>query len=604
MAKINQNFLHDIFKFLHKPIRDADKDQLNFLERYLLGPQAIWEEKIWNKINEILILIDPNKTPQPRLLKDHVGLTKELNNITNDISDIDLRKLIFLAVALWKTKGTEPGYINIIRIFTGSESRLFNWFDFRLVVGEIGFGEEQLGEDSWLISVPGIEAATPINTIVGLWSFEHNTKDRSLFNNNAELSGNYAFVNVGFVSNSNTSLWLKEGFLKINNSPKYDFSGDFTIEVFLKTNKIKNSILFQKKQGTKEMTIEYKTITNEIVWTLSDGSSSVSSIFIPGDDLDDGVDRHLALSLDKTKGFARIWYNGTGGTKEDISSLGDLTNTSKFLTSDTTFTLASRFEGFLDNLRISTNSIYDVDGATIIIPSSSFIEFIEEQLDEFFTDIRVVDNGSLNRTLLKRIINLMRPISERINIIYLDFYTNFSIGKGNFSTIQGSSSIINDVLILESNTIEHSDIINDINFQDIVLQIKFKIILGNIIGIRFHIQNTDNYYLLQINSVLKTFQLFKVVASIKTSLTSPTLTDIVSNVNYFATVSTFLNTVTNETNIKIYHDRNRLFDILDTTYQRGKYGIETSIGTKMNVDEIESFKFPLDVDVLFPNIII
>ena len=104
MAKIDQDFPHDIFKFIHKPIREADrKDGRNFVERFLIGKQSIFEDT-QKKIQTLGTLLDPELTPQPRLLKDHVGFTRELNNITNDITDNDLRKLISLAVALWKQK--------------------------------------------------------------------------------------------------------------------------------------------------------------------------------------------------------------------------------------------------------------------------------------------------------------------------------------------------------------------------------------------------------------------------------------------------------------------------------------------------------------------
>lgn len=74
-------------------------------------------------------------------MKDHVGFTKELNNITQDLTEADLRKLISVGIPIWNEKGTEPGYQDIVRIFTGKSVRVFNWFDFRLIVGEKAFGE-------------------------------------------------------------------------------------------------------------------------------------------------------------------------------------------------------------------------------------------------------------------------------------------------------------------------------------------------------------------------------------------------------------------------------------------------------------------------------
>lgn len=102
MAKVDPNFRHEIYRFIHKPLRDADQKQgRQFLERYIFAFQRQMETA-FEKISKLTELYDPAKTPQPRYLKDIVGFTAELDAITNDITDEDLRKLISLAVALWK----------------------------------------------------------------------------------------------------------------------------------------------------------------------------------------------------------------------------------------------------------------------------------------------------------------------------------------------------------------------------------------------------------------------------------------------------------------------------------------------------------------------
>ena len=113
-------------------------------------------------------------------MKDHVGFTKELDNIISGVSDDDLRKIISLAVALWKKKGLEVGYADIIRVFTGANVRIFNWFDFRYIVGEQQLGESQLGDDSWFISIPGVLGSEDnLNNVVCLLPFENTFTDRS-----------------------------------------------------------------------------------------------------------------------------------------------------------------------------------------------------------------------------------------------------------------------------------------------------------------------------------------------------------------------------------------------------------------------------------------
>ena len=83
MAKIDPNFPHDIYKFLHRPLRVIDKEQGNdFLERLLLGPQAIFEET-FTQVNSLSDIIDPAKTRADLLqyLKDHVGFTSSWHRL-------------------------------------------------------------------------------------------------------------------------------------------------------------------------------------------------------------------------------------------------------------------------------------------------------------------------------------------------------------------------------------------------------------------------------------------------------------------------------------------------------------------------------------------
>ena len=116
MAKIDPEFPHDIFTFLHKPLRDGDKETFNFLERFLIGPQTLWEEKIAKKFNELTNLIDPALTTQPRFLKDHVGFTSELDNI-QVLADfgIGFAPPAWDALAQYlKKAGVEPRMVEIV----------------------------------------------------------------------------------------------------------------------------------------------------------------------------------------------------------------------------------------------------------------------------------------------------------------------------------------------------------------------------------------------------------------------------------------------------------------------------------------------------------
>lgn len=607
MSKVDQNFPHEIYKFIHKPIRV--EDQLagrQFLERYIFAFQRQFEQLIDN-INRLPQLYDPALTPQPRLLKDIVGFTSELDKITNDISDADLRKLISLAVALWKEKGLEVGYKDIIRLFTGKNSRVFNWFDFRYIVGEQGLSQEELGEDSWFISVPGVGGSVSPGNVMYYLSFEGNFKDRSLKPMDAIPHGYFDFYDNGPLTGSQQYAHFHSGgFLEVPNTAKLKFDFSFTIEMFVRSTATGLQTIVNKMVGGKGFKITYDSNLNEITYVLSDGINTITQTLASGLDLDDGEFRHLALIVNRSTQFARMYFNGTESTPAiDITPLGDITNSAKmWIAAESPGVIP--FEGSLDSFRISKSAQYVITGGTIPVPSVAFIPYQEEQLDEFFCDVRVVDEGDLNRILVLRILNLMRPASERLRVIYIRFFEDFAFGKGNLASVVLGSLIdsVTTELVLPQNAVEVCDSTGASDFQDYVLQVRAKIESGTSMGVRFLVQDSGNYYLLVMRSDNQTFELFKVVAGVPTMIGSPVAAPIFNETYYVLSVIVDLNTATNETLIRTYQDRNKIFEVVDAQFTKGTWGVQSGAGSESRYSEIEMFLMPLEYDLILPNQVI
>lgn len=606
MSKVNPAFDYEIYKFLHAPIRRADQSTGGkFVERYVLAFQRQFEE-IFKKIDKLPELYDPALTPYPEYLKDIVGLTSELDAITNDISEQDLRKLISLAVALWKEKGLEIGYRDIIRLFTGKNSRVFNWFDFRYIVGEQGLSQEELGEDSWLIAPPNVGAQASAGNVMYYLSFEDNFKDRSLFPMGAILHGYSQFYANGPTTNSlKFAHFFGGGFLEVPNAAKLKFDQSFTIEMFVKTAISQNAVLIKKMVGGVGFELRYNSITNQISYTISDGSTTISNTLSSALDLDDNTFRHLVLVVNRTTGFVRLYFNGTESIAAvALGVLGDISNSAKMYVAAASPSV-DNFEGSVDNLRLSRSAQYVITGATIPVPSVAFIEYQEEQLDEFYSDIRVVDEGDLNKTLVKRILNLMRPASERLRIIYIRFFEDFTFGKGSLRSEVAGSSIdtVTTELVLPANAVEVCDAAGAEDYQKYSLQVRLKIELGNKATIRFLVQDSLNYYELVMRSDTQTFELFKVVAGVATSLGAPVGSAIYNETYYIISVIVDLS-MANVSLIRCYQDQNLMIEITDSTYIDGTWGVGSGAGTEVRVSEIEMFLNPLLTDAILPNQVI
>lgn len=151
----------DIYRFLIKPIRDADqKDGQEFVRRFLRGPQAIWEET-QRKIQALkdlwsVVYIEDDHL---QFLKNIVGWTPDLAHITDGLSALQLRRLINASIPLWRRRGTEDTLVDVLKLATGERTRLYNWFDRRMILDALELGELMEGTDPWLLALPGYPEA-------------------------------------------------------------------------------------------------------------------------------------------------------------------------------------------------------------------------------------------------------------------------------------------------------------------------------------------------------------------------------------------------------------------------------------------------------------
>lgn len=146
---------YSLYKALISPLRQMDRDEgRELLRRMLIGPQEQFE---WTEaqIQTLYDQIKPDlvRTDLLRNLLAIVGFTTELRDIIDRLTEIQLRRLVLVAVPLWKERHTERGLINAIRLLTGRTAFVTSWFGYRNILGETVLGEDQLvsGGDNWLI---------------------------------------------------------------------------------------------------------------------------------------------------------------------------------------------------------------------------------------------------------------------------------------------------------------------------------------------------------------------------------------------------------------------------------------------------------------------
>lgn len=177
-----------MYNFILRSIRDADqKDGHQFFERFFYGPQSVWET-IDAALNAIPALWSVTECPDEYLkyLKGIVGWTSELDHITYDLSYGELRRLIAISGRLWKLRGPEDTIIDVIKFATGARCYYLNWFDFRWVLDETGFGEQDDPYNPWIVSAPE-EGETGDERVSNLRVVDNGSLNRELVINLVKL---------------------------------------------------------------------------------------------------------------------------------------------------------------------------------------------------------------------------------------------------------------------------------------------------------------------------------------------------------------------------------------------------------------------------------
>jgi len=230
----------------------------------------------------------------------------------------------------------------------------------------------------------------------------------------------------------------------------------------------------------------------------------------------------------------------------------------------------------------------------------------EPDFGEYYSTLRIVDDSTLNRTLVKNIVKLMRPCGERMEIAYIDFLDRFLVegDTSQWETPSGSS------IVAENG----HGVLNDSAYQlavvtagdaavwtRYVFYCRIKGIgTGNSYGVVFYYLDTDNYYelVLNIDSVSDDYVLNKIVGGSSTLVTSGTISQkILDDVWYGVRIHIDVENGSNR--IKLYIDGSEIFNILDSsTLDSGTIGFFSSASTTSELDECELFQLPLVTELV------
>lgn len=239
--------------------------------------------------------------------------------------------------------------------------------------------------------------------------------------------------------------------------------------------------------------------------------------------------------------------------------------------------------------------------------------------DEYLSEIRIVDEGTgqgeLNRELLKALLEIQRPSSERFNVVYVDFMDKFTTpyDSGQWEEITGGGALVQFLvdegrLTLEDDGTSAGIITNRptaADWKDYTL--KFKAAVASDPGyvfVFFCLQDTQNTFALEIGYDgfgSGYVRLIQTVSGTPTYLTGQ-IPFLSLNPETYWTYTLEVFDLDPNLNIRLLIDGNLITDVtVASTFRSGNIGFVTLLGTTLWVSEVELWQYPLEIDRVGPN---
>ena len=224
---------------------------------------------------------------------------------------------------------------------------------------------------------------------------------------------------------------------------------------------------------------------------------------------------------------------------------------------------------------------------------------------EYLYNVRIVDDGTLDREVVRELVRITRPINERVDINYLLFYDRFAIvnDKSQWIDVTGVSVVDDGVLRLPALVDEFSvaTSVDSVEWDEYV--VSWKVRGETSFDLVFYYTSDEDHYFCRV--LMETagvgfgrFELYKVVATVETLIASANMDVnhwLVDNVYYIIRAEIVREGATNR--IRLYLDENLVLATTDDAHASGSAGLKRAGGQgPVDLEEIELFSLPAETD--------
>lgn len=212
-------------------------------------------------------------------------------------------------------------------------------------------------------------------------------------------------------------------------------------------------------------------------------------------------------------------------------------------------------------------------------------------VDPYEFNVRIVDDGSLDRELTYYAVRLMRPSGERVLITYLDFLDTFSDEDDNSQWTEeaGTLNVSSGSGVLSSGGVAA---IADFSDDEVALGVKLKQSAGTF-AVQFLRTDASNHYSLELDFAANTIKFRKTVAGSPTTLgTYSPVEALVADTTYVVRAYAY-ELPTGGHRLSCFFDAERVLTVDDSTYTAGGVALASSSGST-TLDWFELLKTPTE----------
>lgn len=234
--------------------------------------------------------------------------------------------------------------------------------------------------------------------------------------------------------------------------------------------------------------------------------------------------------------------------------------------------------------------------------------------DENRYNIRIVDDGTLNKALVRDLARLTRPSGERVEISYISFLDLFQVDDDNsqwtdeedpFGSGDGLSisTVANGAMTVapttpgdQAESYVSVDGANDWRNYTVTYRAK-----GADWVASFYRTAQSDMYGVQVLTTTNRLALFRVIAGVPTTIVSVDMlaaftVELKADVYYAIRVEAIPES--GQTRIRVYFDANLAIDVLDASHVEGSIGIGHGSSGSVDLAETELFFNPLQSDTI------